>query len=122
MATESRGRIGPDDAARPAALARRSDGTVREAPALADRAVDDPRALLELQRLAGNSAVGELLAGRPPDPGLPVQRAPATDAVVQALDRPDPVAGVGDFNAAWRTLNGLGVEDLLATGVPLVDR
>jgi hypothetical protein len=45
----------------------------------------------------------------PPAPGS------ATEQVLQALETVSPIAGVGDFPAAFRILDGLTVVDLLAT-------
>ncbi|SHH71312.1 DUF4157 domain-containing protein [Massilia sp. CF038] len=44
------------------------------------------------------------------DAGAP---ASITEQVVAALNRPDPVAGVGDYDAAYRLLNGLSMQDML---------
>jgi hypothetical protein len=88
--------------------------------------------LLRLQRAAGNSAVSGAVQASPAavlGSGSVVQRetppAPAAsfvDRVVEALGRPDPVAGVGDYAEAWRILNGLNMTDLLATLVTLDQR
>jgi hypothetical protein len=56
-----------------------------------------------------------------PAPVVPVatpSTAPTTSyvqSVIDALDRPDPIAGVGDFQDAFRILNGLSMTDMLAT-------
>lgn len=73
--------------------------------------------LVRLQRLAGNRAVSGLLAGVRAGGGPPVgvQRVSAESQVIAALDKADPVAGVGDFPAAFRVLNGLAMFDLLNT-------
>lgn len=64
----------------------------------------------------------------PPAPPTPVERPmPALDkvdtqvvdaeaqAVEDALSKPDPIAGVGDYTAAWETLSNLETPTLLAT-------
>jgi hypothetical protein len=57
-----------------------------------------------LQSAAGNHAVGSILT---------VQRVPVEQLITDALDKPDPVAGVGDFPGAFRILNGLPMKDML---------
>jgi hypothetical protein len=44
------------------------------------------------------------------------------DTLIALLDTPDPVAGVGDFEGAFRFLNGLGIPELLATVQDAADR
>jgi hypothetical protein len=110
MPTQTRRRIASDHPSRQAA--RRTDGVARK-PAHADRPAGGHHAVLELQRMAGNQAVSELLSARP-GPELRVQRSPAADAVEQAIDHPGP-SGVWDFKSAWKTLDGLGTEQLLET-------
>lgn len=46
---------------------------------------------------------------------LLVQRVPVEQQITAALDKADPVAGVGDFPAAFRILNGLAMNDMLNT-------
>lgn len=71
-------------------------GRHRRAPAV------PPLALLQAQ--AGNRAVSAA-----------VQRISAEQQVIAALDKADPVAGVGDFPAAFHVLNGLNMADMLLT-------
>ena len=40
---------------------------------------------------------------------------PTSKEVIRALEKPDPIAGVGDYREAFRVLNGLAMFDLLAT-------
>jgi hypothetical protein len=58
----------------------------------------------QLQRTAGNRATASVFS---------VQRASIEQQITTALDKPDPVAGVGDFPAAFRLLNGLAMYDIL---------
>jgi hypothetical protein len=44
------------------------------------------------------------------------------DTLIGLCDTPDPIAGVGDFYGAFRFLNGLGMDDLLATLEGAADR
>ncbi len=60
----------------------------------------------QLQATVGNRAVTAMLA---------LQRQSAEQQIRDALDRADPVAGVGDFPAAFRILNGLAMYDILNT-------
>lgn len=60
--------------------------------------------LASLQARAGNRAVAAI-----------VQRIAAEQQVITAMDKADPVAGVGDFPAAFRVLNGLNMADMLLT-------
>ena len=90
-------------------------------------APDSAAHLLDLQRTAGNAAVTRAVAQRRAAGETPVQREPADagaapastgtplQQVMEALNRPDPVAGLGDYPAAWRVLNGLSMSDLLRT-------
>ncbi len=52
----------------------------------------------------------------PPPPGSPVE------GVIQALGRVSPIAGVGDFPAAFRILDSLSVDELLAALTDLEGR
>jgi hypothetical protein len=63
-----------------------------------------PLIITRLQAGVGNQTVSSLLA---------VQRVPVEQQITAALDTPDPVAGVGDFPAAFRILNGLAMYDML---------
>lgn len=90
-----------------------------------------PPGLLNLQRTAGNSAVlWALSAGQHDgltvlqrrDPPVPAGSTSALDRVSEALSQPDPIAGVGDFAAAWRILNGLNMADMLDVLLQLEQR
>jgi hypothetical protein len=65
---------------------------------------------------ATQSAVIQRQPLPPPAPGSPAEQ------VLQALAVVDPVAGVGDFPAAFRILDGLSVRDLLDTLTDLEGR
>ncbi len=64
-------------------------------------------ALVQLQSSIGNRQTSRLF--------LAVQRESPERQVIEALDKPDPIAGVGDFPAAFRILNGLAMSDMLST-------
>ncbi|UOE42998.1 hypothetical protein [Agromyces larvae] len=65
-----------------------------------------PALIAQLQATAGNASVVAMPV---------VQRQPVEQQIIDALDKADPVAGVGDFPTAFRLLNGLSMPDLLNT-------
>lgn len=55
-------------------------------------------------------------AGAPTRSGLEERATrPASKEVIRALEKPDPIAGVGDYREAFRVLNGLAMFDMLST-------
>jgi hypothetical protein len=82
-------------------------------------------ALPVTQRKQGRGAAGPIVQRdgehAPPQPTRQQEHS-RVDRLIELLNTPDPVAGVGDYDGAFAFLNGLSMADMLATMSGAADR